>query len=344
MSTPSHQAFVSIVTPVYNGEPWLRECIESVLAQTWGNWEFVILDNASRDGSLAIAREYAARDARIRVHANPRTVPMVQNHNAALRLMSEAAQWCKPLMADDWLKPQCVELMVAAAQRDPAIGLVCAWAFDGRHVIGDGWPYPAGHVDGREVARRHLLDYQGTYTFGSPTVNLVRAALVRKVPAFYPEENLLGSDFQGCLQVLAEADYAFVHEVLAFSRVHAASVTAGAVRLQGGVLGKMHTILRCGGQFLSAAELAALRERLLAEHYRMLAYQSVHRPGRAFWDFQERHLSLMGCPLERRRLRRAVLAHLIERALNPGELLRDVLHRLRRRTPATSEGAQTAPR
>jgi glycosyltransferase involved in cell wall biosynthesis len=47
---------------VLNGEAYLRECIESVLAQTYTDWDYTILDNSQFDGSVAIAREYAAKD------------------------------------------------------------------------------------------------------------------------------------------------------------------------------------------------------------------------------------------------------------------------------------------
>src|SRR5690606_33082192 len=77
-------ALVSVVTPVYNGAKYLRECIESVLAQSYGDLEHVILDNASSDETRDIAEEYARADRRIRIFANERTVPMVENWNRAL--------------------------------------------------------------------------------------------------------------------------------------------------------------------------------------------------------------------------------------------------------------------
>ena len=57
---------VSVVTPVYNGEEHLRECVESVLRQTYENWEYVIVDNCSTDGTAEIAAEYATPTTRIR--------------------------------------------------------------------------------------------------------------------------------------------------------------------------------------------------------------------------------------------------------------------------------------
>src|SRR5882724_7298074 len=62
----SSQPLISVVTPVYNGAEHLAECIESVLAQTYQNWDYTIVDNCSTDGSVEIARRYAAKDRRIR--------------------------------------------------------------------------------------------------------------------------------------------------------------------------------------------------------------------------------------------------------------------------------------
>jgi len=66
----SSQPLVSVLTPVYNGAEFLSECIESVLAQTYQNWEYTIVDNCSTDGTAEIARRYAAKDSRIRLHQN----------------------------------------------------------------------------------------------------------------------------------------------------------------------------------------------------------------------------------------------------------------------------------
>ena len=64
------QPLVSVVTPVFNGGKFLGECIDSVLAQTYTNWEYVIVDNCSTDATLEIAQRYAAADPRIRVYHN----------------------------------------------------------------------------------------------------------------------------------------------------------------------------------------------------------------------------------------------------------------------------------
>src|SRR5438046_10664249 len=94
------QPLVSILTPVYNGEAYLRECIESVLRQTYRNWEYIIVNNRSEDATLAIAEEYARRDPRIRIHTNSEFVSSLANNNIALPQLSHANSLCKLLHTD----------------------------------------------------------------------------------------------------------------------------------------------------------------------------------------------------------------------------------------------------
>ncbi len=105
------QPLVSVVTPVYNGEKYLIECIESVLAQTYRNWEYIIVNNCSTDRSFDIAQSYAQHDARIRIHNNREFVAVIQNHNVAFRQISPQSRFCKIVHADDWLFPECIRLM-----------------------------------------------------------------------------------------------------------------------------------------------------------------------------------------------------------------------------------------
>src|SRR6266849_6791651 len=117
------QPLVSVITPVYNGDQYLRECIESVLAQTYSNWVYTIVNNCSTDGTLAIAGEYAQRDKRIRIYSNDSLLDIIANHNRAFRLISADSKYCKVVSADDWLFPECLTKMVGVAEANPSVGL-----------------------------------------------------------------------------------------------------------------------------------------------------------------------------------------------------------------------------
>ena len=122
------EPLVSVVTPVYNGEDFLTECIESVLRQTYGNYEYIIVNNCSTDRSLEIALNYSKRDSRIRVHSNSQFVGVIENHNIAFRLISPNSKYCKVVSADDWLFPECLARMVDVAEANPSAGFVGSYA------------------------------------------------------------------------------------------------------------------------------------------------------------------------------------------------------------------------
>lgn len=90
--------FFSIIIPVYNVAPYLRECLDSVLAQTFGDWEAICVDDGSTDGSGAILDEYAVRDKRFRVVHQPNAgVATARNKG----LEETTGQWVLFLDADD---------------------------------------------------------------------------------------------------------------------------------------------------------------------------------------------------------------------------------------------------
>ena len=109
------QPLVSVVTPVFNTEKYLSECIESVLAQSYENWEYVIVNNCSTDRSLDIAQSYAENDPRIRIHNNKDHLSLLQNSNHALRQISPESKYCKVIHADDWIFKDCIKKMVEIA-------------------------------------------------------------------------------------------------------------------------------------------------------------------------------------------------------------------------------------
>ena len=149
---------VTVVTPVYNGEKLLGECIESVLAQTYPNFEYLIVNNRSTDGTLEVAQRYAKQDPRVRVHTNTDFLSVVDNFNNAFSLVCEKGTYIKVIAADDWLYPNCIEEMVRVAEEHPTVGLVSSYVLSGSRVGFDGLDYPSTFVPGREAGRRYRND------------------------------------------------------------------------------------------------------------------------------------------------------------------------------------------
>ena len=144
------EPLVSVVTPVYNDAEYLTECITSVLNQTYTNWEYAIVDNASTDETSAIAARFAATDSRIRHVRFDEHVNANENHNRAFREIDSASEFCKVVSADDWIFPECLGRMVAPAKESDTIGLVTSRiAFRMMESISSGLPYWKSFAPGR---------------------------------------------------------------------------------------------------------------------------------------------------------------------------------------------------
>lgn len=320
--TTKPQPLVSIVTPMYNEAEYLPECIESVLAQTYQNWQYTIVDNCSSDGSSEIARRYAAMDSRIRVHENQHFCGVLANHNLAVRQISPASKYCKVVFGDDWIFPECLEKMVAVAEEQPSVGLVGAYCLWGRTVTCVGLPYSNRLVGGREVCRQHLLNR--LYLFGSPNSVLYRADLVRSCDPFYNEANV-HADTEACFAILKGSDFGFVHQVLTFTRVRPQSLNTISTDLQTNLAGMLHILVTHGPDYLTGQELEACLNQHLAEYYEYLAKNLFLGRDEKFWRYHRRQLIEAGLGFSRIRLARATLANLCSAALCPKDTIKKLL-------------------
>lgn len=113
---------LSIGLPVFNGGDYLEIQLQSILAQTYSNFEFIISDNASTDSTEEICRRYAARDKRIKYHRNPKNIGATQNWYRVLDLAS--GEYFASVAHDDFYAAEYMEKCISVLERDPSI-LVC---------------------------------------------------------------------------------------------------------------------------------------------------------------------------------------------------------------------------
>ena len=299
----SEQPLVSVVTPVYNGEDFLVECIESVLRQSYSNWEYIIVNNCSTDRTLEIALNYAKKDGRIQVHSNHQLIGVMENHNIALGLISPKAKYCKVVCADDWIFPDCLLRMVEVAEANPTVGLVGSYSLAGKRVNYQGLAYERKVVPGNEMCRDSLLG--GPYVLGCPTSLLYRADLVRKPGGFYPNSNP-HCDTTACYQSLEHSDFGFVHQLLSYTRIHASSQTSRSIKFGVINLAMLSDVARFGPQYLSLVELKQRLKILTDEYYRALVPTLLAQPrNNEFWQRQRIELQEIGLKFSRAKLLKA---------------------------------------
>ena len=110
---------VSIGVPVRNGERYIREAVEALLAQTLGEFELIVCDNASTDATRQICLDFAARDARVSYHRNPTNVGPAENFARCYRLAR--GQYFKWAAHDDVCRPTYLARCVAVLDADPTV-------------------------------------------------------------------------------------------------------------------------------------------------------------------------------------------------------------------------------
>src|SRR4030095_4409310 len=113
---------VSIGMPTYNGAKHLRESIESVLAQTFADFELILIDDLSDDETWAIAQAYARQDPRVSAVRNDKTLGLVGNFNRCIELTK--GRYVCVWHQDDVMMPQNLEKKVALLEANPRLGFV----------------------------------------------------------------------------------------------------------------------------------------------------------------------------------------------------------------------------
>ena len=327
----SERPLVSVVTPVYNGEPYLVECIESVLSQTYSNWEYIIVNNCSKDRTLEIAQEYAKKDSRIRVHNNHEFVGVIANHNIAFGLIAPKSKYCKVVSADDWILPECLTEMVRLAEANPTVGIVGSYQLSGGGSNWRNWrvrwaelPFPNYVIQGRELCRLQLLG--GPYVFGTPTSTLYRSDLVKRGNGFYPNTTP-EADTSACYRCLQQTDFGFVHQVLSYERVHDNTISKTAKDLNAYLPSKINDLLAYGSYCMTQSEVETRLKELLEDYYRFLAIGAVNLRGKEFWTYHQGRLKEFGYPLSWLKLCKAVSLKLLDLLLNPKQTVEILLNR-----------------
>jgi glycosyltransferase involved in cell wall biosynthesis len=320
----SQEPLVSVVTPFYNTAEYLAECMESVLRQTYANFEYLLLNNRSTDGSREIAARYAKSDPRIRLLDTPQHLDQLPNFNHALRQINPASAYVKMVLADDAIAPDCLERMVATAQLDPRIAIVAGYySYEGR-IDGAGIPLHRRHLSGRDALRLTFL--MERFLVGSPSTVLYRADAVRRRDPFFTP-GLYHADTETAYEIMLEADLGFVHQVVAFVRADNEGITSSARAFYPVPLDHLIVVERFGSRVLSEEEYAAVHRRVAREYYALLGRMALRLKGRAFWRYHRRGLGTLGRTLRWWQVVPWSAAEILHVLLNPEEAVRRLLAR-----------------
>ena len=113
---------ISVVMAVYNGQKYVREAIESILNQTFRDFEFIIVDDGSIDTTSEILKEYAREDERIKIITNPKNIGLTKSLNKAIKVAQ--GKYIARMDADDISLPERLERQIEFMRKNPEVGLL----------------------------------------------------------------------------------------------------------------------------------------------------------------------------------------------------------------------------
>ncbi len=215
---------VSIVIPVYNGMPYLRDALSCAISQTYGNLEIVVIENNSADGTSEWLRSVS--DPRLRVVYRTSTQPAAENWTQAVA--ESRGDFVKLMCADDLIAPHAIETQVADLQAHPrAVLAACRRrVIDDRDVVlktSHGLGRMSGSVEGSKAVRGILRS--GTNLLGEPAAVLMNGPLVRAAMPWHPEWPYV-IDVATYVDVLKHGDAFCEREVMASFRISPSSWTS----------------------------------------------------------------------------------------------------------------------
>lgn len=192
----NNKPLVTILSPCYNVEKFLPQCLDSIINQTYSNLQIVMIDDGSKDGTWDILQDYAAKDPRIEIYNQ-------ENHGVAYtrnQLLDKIkGGYFLFVDSDDWIDPDMIEFLATQAMREDADMVTCDIVINDTPVSID---YTCSIYNKEEAVKRFLyhLEFRG-----SLCNKLCRVSLLQNRPSFQQGISF-GEDALFCWELLKEAD------------------------------------------------------------------------------------------------------------------------------------------
>jgi len=300
---------VSIGMPVYNGGKYIRQALDSLLAQDYENFELIISDNASTDGTREICREYAGRDERISYYRNEENMGGVWNFHRVLELaQGKYFMWAA---ADDIWKPGFVSKMVNLLEATPsAVLAMCRTEKIDDSVL----PLKLGplYLTTTGMTRGERLRYFAQHASGWLTYGLYRMDVARAAMSVFSIKLLALAAFDVLFlhKCIDKGDLVFYEEVLFLKRGNPLTPQA---KMETKSLSKMLGVLfwHCYGAFFKCYRFNGLSPREIG-----LIYWAIIQglPQRSFYQHASRNLRRSGPIVLFRKVRSVMSAPLAWRS------------------------------
>ena len=223
VNLPPKRPLVSVIMPAFNAEEYLREAIESILSQTFRNFEFIIVDDGSTDNTKKVLKKYQSKDKRIRVITNSRQEGLAIASNTGVA--AGRGKYIARMDADDWAYPNRLKQQVEYLDKHKDVAIlggvieVC----DAQLNVKNERHYYLNDID----IRRKLFRYS---PFSHPSI-MMRAKLLRAAGGYDPY-HIAASDYDMYFRIGRYGKFAALPHKLLKHRVHHHSISQVHARKQ----------------------------------------------------------------------------------------------------------------
>jgi putative glycosyltransferase protein len=202
---------ISVIMSVYNGAEFLRETIESVLKQTYTNFEFIIADNASTDETVSIIRSY--NDSRIKLTVNEKNKGYVVNLNSMIK--EATGKYIIRQDADDIIREKKFEKLFEYMETHPSVG-ACGYYIN---VFGAYKKRIRQELDNKKIRAAMLFENQ------MDSLSIIRASLFKDYDLSFEENLIPAEDYKFWFEVMKHSELANIPWFLLDYRIHGTNIS-----------------------------------------------------------------------------------------------------------------------
>lgn len=247
--------YISICIPTYNGDKYLKECIDSILAQTYINFEIIIIDDRSTDETIKIISEYLKKDKRIVFHQNNTNMGLVGNWNKCIELAK--GDWIKLVFQDDYLEPYCLQTFIDNIDNDTIL-LVSkrsfildnnASALDKKYYLSQvktldntGAVMKGSLLFSPKTISKLAVNNIALNFIAEPSLTLFKKRLIEEIGCFNSDFTQI-CDLEFFLRVASNFGLKYIPQQLCHFRIHKSSTTSTNINNKKYILSYIEPIL-----------------------------------------------------------------------------------------------------
>lgn len=247
--------YISICIPTYNGDKYLKECIDSILAQTYINFEIIIIDDRSTDETIKIISQYLEKDKRIIFHQNNTNMGLVGNWNKCIELAK--GEWIKLVFQDDYLEPYCLQNFIDNIEGDTML-LVSKRSFildnnasklDKKYYLSQvrtldniGLVLDKSLLISSKNISKLAVNNIALNFIAEPSLTLFKKQVIDKIGYFNPDFTQI-CDLEFFLRVASNFGLKYIPQQLCHFRIHQSSTTSININTKKYILSYIEPIL-----------------------------------------------------------------------------------------------------